>query len=144
MNKQRRQHYLNRLKESKGNVAVAWRIVGDIVPSKTNVSDTTFCDNAEQKAEEFNCFFANVGKSAYEETQVELSNENYNNVTINNTNNNTNTLFRPQLVHVNTVILTIKHLQDKQSSGSDQISLRFIKDSLTIIAQYLTIIINKL
>ena len=142
INKQRKQHYLNRLKESKGNIAATWRIVGDIVPSKKNVSEINFCDNAEQKAEEFNCFFANVGKSAYEETQVELSNENYNNVTNNNTNNSRNTLFRPQPVDVNTVVLTIKHLQNKQSSGSDKISLRFIKDSLTIIAQYLTIILN--
>ncbi len=106
------------------------------------VSDTIFCDNAGQKAEEFNCFFVYVGKSAYEETQAELSNENYNNVAINNTNNSRNTLFRPQPVDVNTVILAIKHLQEKQSSGSDKISLRFIKDSLTIIAQYLTITIN--
>ncbi len=50
--------------------------------------------------------------------------------------------FRPQPVGVNTVILRIQHLNETKSFGSVNISLRFFKDSMFIIAFYLTVIIN--
>lgn len=56
--------------------------------------------------------------------------------------NNPGPHFRPQPVDTNTIILTIKHLRESKSFGSDNISLRFIKDSLFVIAFYLTCIIN--
>ncbi len=43
---------------------------------------------------------------------------------------------------INTVILTIKHLNKTRSVGSDGISLRFLQDALYVIAAYLTCIIN--
>ncbi len=54
----------------------------------------------------------------------------------------TSAFFRPQPVNVSTVVLTIKHLQETQSFGSDGISLPFIKDSLPVTALYLTVITN--
>ena len=53
-----------------------------------------------------------------------------------------NTSSRPQPVQPSTVLLTIKHLQETKSFGSDDIAMRFIKDSLCVIIQYLTIILN--
>ncbi len=50
--------------------------------------------------------------------------------------------FRPQPVNVNSVILTVKDLNNTRSAGSDGIQLNFIKDSLYASAFYLTIIIN--
>ncbi len=50
--------------------------------------------------------------------------------------------FRPQPVDTNTVILTLKSLNETRSVGSDGISFKFIKDSLYFTAFYLTIIIN--
>ena len=50
--------------------------------------------------------------------------------------------FRPQPVDVDTIILTIKDLNNTTSVGCDGIPLRFIKDSLYVIAFYLTCIIN--
>lgn len=51
-------------------------------------------------------------------------------------------LFRAEPVDVNTVILTIKHLKNTNSSGSDGIALLHIHDSLPVIINYITIIIN--
>ncbi len=110
----------------------------DIVPSKKNtIADSS--NNAELKAEELNNFFVNVGKSTYEEAQDILKKETcgtYADIPC----TAPTTPFRPEPVDVRTVILTIKHLQETQSFRSDKISLRFIKDSLYIIAYYLTIV----
>ncbi len=54
------------------------------------------------------------------------------------------TYFRPQAVDVNTVILTIKSLNETRSVGCDGISLKFIRDSFYMIVFYLTVIINTL
>ncbi len=51
-------------------------------------------------------------------------------------------IFRQQPVDVETVILTIKSLNETRGFGSDGISLKFIKDSLYVTAFYLTCIIN--
>ncbi len=51
-------------------------------------------------------------------------------------------LLRAEPVDVITVILTIKHLKNTYSTGSDGIVLRYIDDSLPVIINYLTIIIN--
>ena len=53
-----------------------------------------------------------------------------------------NDSFRPRPVDANTVILTIKHLKSTNSAGTDGITLRFLKDSLTVTISYLTTIIN--
>ena len=62
-------------------------------------------------------------------------------------NDMTNTLdgdnnFRPQPVDTDTIILTIKGLKDTSSVGSDGIPLTFVEDSLSVIAFYLTCIVN--
>lgn len=51
-------------------------------------------------------------------------------------------LFRPHPVDQNTVILTVKQLQSTKSFGCDNISLRFIKNSLFAIIFYFITIIN--
>ncbi len=51
-------------------------------------------------------------------------------------------LFRSKTVDTSTFILTPKSLNDTCSVGSDDISFKFIKDSLHVAAFYLTIIIN--
>ena len=51
-------------------------------------------------------------------------------------------MFQPQPTDSDTIILIIKHLKNTSSCGSDNISLRFIKESLPVIIPYLTCIIN--
>ena len=50
--------------------------------------------------------------------------------------------FRPQPVSVETVVKTLMNMKNKNSSGMDGISIRFLKDSLPVLAFYLTVIIN--
>lgn len=52
------------------------------------------------------------------------------------------TCFRSQPVDTETIILTMKDLNDTNSVGSDGISLMFIKDSLYFAVFYLTCIID--
>lgn len=51
-------------------------------------------------------------------------------------------MFRPYPVTVDTVILTVKQLRETNAIGADDISFRFMKDSLPVTAFYLTISIN--
>ncbi len=51
-------------------------------------------------------------------------------------------VFRPRPVGTETVILTIKSLNETSSVGSDGIPMKFIKDALYVIAFYLTCIVN--
>ncbi len=51
-------------------------------------------------------------------------------------------VFRPHPVGTETVILTIKSLNETSSVGSDGIPMKFIKDALYVIAFYLTCIVN--
>ena len=140
-NNKKKQHYRSRLQNSKGNITATWKVLLDILPSKKNSAAADSLDNTGLKADELNSFFANVGKSTYEDTQTVLTNEAHD-TSIPIPSATHTTPFRPEPVDVPTVVLTIKHLQETQSFGSDGISLKFIKDSLCIIAYYLTIIIN--
>ena len=96
------------------------------------------------KVEAFNNFFANVGKVTFEKTQQNRGDNQ--NVPIHNNNNNTSNqfciMFRPQPTDSDTIILIIKHLKNTSSCGSDNISLRFLKESLPVIIPYLTCIVN--
>ena len=51
-------------------------------------------------------------------------------------------LFRPKPVSVETVILIVKDLRETNAKGIDDISLRFVRDSLPIMASYYTIVVN--
>ena len=95
-----------------------------------------------KKVEEFNIFFVNVGKITYERSQSSLNIDHQYNDERANTNLTGDDLFRLKPIDTNTLILTIKHLKDTNSCGSDGIILSFIKDALCVTAYYLTCIIN--
>ncbi len=93
----------------------------------------------------FILIFANVGKNTYTKTQEIIHCEN---VSYTICGNVTSGIFgegstlRPQPVDTDTVVFTIKDLNDTSSVGSDGIPLKIIKDALCIIAFYITCIIN--
>ncbi len=97
--------------------------------------------NALDKAEELNELFANVGKRTYERTQSQLSHKNLDQGRSRH-NAVHEHLIQPEPVDTNTIILTLKHLKKINSVGSDGISLEHLRDSLTVIAHYLTTIIT--
>ncbi|RUM30450.1 MAG: hypothetical protein DSY42_04590 [Aquifex sp.] len=139
----KKDYYLKELINNKNNSTDKWNIIKEIIPNPKNSSEDYVFSDKEAKAEEFNTFFANIGKNTFEITQKcllnndltcqELSSHDY---------DNKGDIFRPQSVNVETVILTIKSLNKTRSVGCDGISLNFIRDSLYMIAFYLTVIVN--
>ncbi len=99
--------------------------------------------NTSDKAEEFNNFYASVGKNTYEQPQQTLGQYYTSSVDFPASDNENNTeRIRPKSVDTDTIILTIKSLMETRSVGSDSISHNLIKGGLFVIAIYLTCIIN--
>ncbi len=134
------QYYREQLINNKGKIAATWKIIKNIVPNKKSTNNINIeRENELERAEQFNELFFAVGKRTFEKTQNNLNDMNINH---DNTQENDNyeNLCRP--VHVNAVILTKKHLKNTNSTGSDGIALRYIHDSLHVIINYITTIIN--
>ena len=111
------------------------------MPNKGNVK--LEFDNPKDKADQFNHFFAHVGKCTYEKTQEILNNYNEQGARTTTTIIDSNIeIFRPQPIDVETVMFTIMKLNNSNAFGVDGIPTRFIKDSLFVIAFYVTVIIN--
>ncbi len=111
MNAARKEYYDRDLNSSKGNTAAVWRLIREIVPSTKKTSSGSNIDN--NKIEEFNHFFANVGREAFEDSQKNITPEIEENppqphLELASSQNS----FRPQPVDTNTVILTIQQLKE--------------------------------
>ncbi len=135
-------YYNKKFHDRRGNTATTWKLIREIVPDKKNNAVLHPFDNCVDKAHEFNTYFTNEGKSTYDKTQCTL--HNYDIPSAHDTNFapcDTNH-FRPQPVDVSTVILTVKALNDTSSVGAGSIPLKFIRDTLHVIALYLTCISN--
>ncbi len=141
MSAARKEYYNRELNSTKGNTAAVWRLIREIVPSINKTSNG--CNTENNKIEEFNHFFANVGREAFEDSPQNITPEIEENLSPlhHELASNQNT-FRPHPVDTNTVILTIKQLKESNSCGSGNISLKFIKDALPVIIPYITCIIN--
>lgn len=142
----KKKYFRDKLSEAKGDSKATWKAVRELVPkTKINAQNSNY-ENVQEKAEEFNQFFANVGKNAFEKSQENLLNRPTEDDETANLNDRMNIsqipYFRPQPVDIDTVILTFKQLNDTRACGSDDIPLRFLKDALQIIIFYVTIIVN--
>ena len=136
-------YYNRKFLECKTRHRNMWDVIKKIIPNKKQNQNVMYTENSDETAEHFNDFFANVGKSVYEETRNNLgeSNNPTNNPSASRNNRERN-LFRPQPVSIDKVISTVKSLSNNSSYGDDGITGRFLKDSLPVTAFYLTIIIN--
>ena len=119
----------------------SWKLTKTLIPdSKSNLNEGKFVD-VSNKVEEFNLYFANVGREAFNKTQTSARNcDNLNNELI--VRRNIGSLFRPTPVSVETIILIVRDLRETNAVGIDDISLRFMRDSLPVMAVYYTVIIN--
>ncbi len=138
LHKAKKAYFHNKCRQSKGNSSEMWRNIRGIVPNnKPNNIITN--EDIKDKADNFNNYFANVGRKTFERCINDSTNNNINSdnlqVTYNTIDNlDSDTFFRPKTVDVKTVILTISRLKDTKAAGSDGISLNFIKDSLFVTA----------
>lgn len=138
-------HYNDEFLNKKGNISKTWKTIREIVPNNKSFSNTFDIENVLDKANEFNSYFANVGKNSYSKTQELIHGENVQYPVCENVASEIlgeGSTFRPQPVDTDTVILTIKDLNESSSVGSDGIAMKFIKDGLCVIASYITCIIN--
>ena len=136
------QYYQLEYQNCRNDIKKSWKLTKTLIPnSKSNLNECKFVD-VNQKVEEFNQYFAKVGKEAFNKTQMSASNcDNLlNNELI--VRRNTGSIFRPTPVSVETIILIVRDLRETNAVGIDDISLRFVRDSLPVMAVYYTIIIN--
>ena len=139
------QYYNKALEENRGNTAATWRILKELLPESKNTSSIAQSfdvDMKSQKAEEYNKFFASVGENTFKKSQEHVTNINETPHSVDPNILNSNFTFRPTPVDSETIILTIKHVQNTHSYGSDGISLRFIRDALPVIITYIKCIFN--
>ena len=146
LNESRKDYFREEFRKNKNDITASWKLAKNVISNGCNkkVSAPQNKNNLVTKAESFNEFFSNVGKSTFDKTQEELLRLNSvpGNVQENSRDTDSLRCFKPAPVDCETVILTIKNLKETSACGSDGISLRFIKDSLFVIAFYITIIIN--
>ena len=123
------------------NSTKKWKVAKKLIPENSKNSNKQVLNDVQNKAEQFNKFFSNVGKETFRRTQESL----------NNTTNNRRArvepnlalpLFRPTPVSVDIVILTFKRLKETNAIGSDDLAYHFIRDSLPVTAFYITVIVN--
>ena len=125
----KRNYYKEKFKKCKGNSSETWKTIQKIMPTKQNNKQISNNEQNKEKADEFNNFFANVGKEAFDRTQYNSGIRDYNPVRNPRLLNNI-PRFRPKTVDMETVIPTVKHLRNTSATGCDNISLEFIKDAL--------------
>ena len=135
-----RNRFINE-RNSKKNI---WNIVNEVIPCKSKCSSSIIVNDPVASSERFNEFFANVGKKTYESVRSSTGHGHLPQINQqrNNMRQNLRHRFRPQPVSVDTVVNIVMDMKNKNSSGMDGISIRFLKDSLPVLAFYLTVIIN--
>ena len=136
-----KEHYHNKkfmdCRAKNGNM---WDLIKQIVPNKKQSTKGVNTENPRETADNFNSFFATVGREVYLETSV--AQRRSTNRNLHERSVSKDTFFRPQPVSVERVIKTITSLKNKNAYGEDGISGKFLIDSLSVTAYYLTIIIN--
>lgn len=136
------EYYNKKFNNNKGNSKIIWKAIKELIPNNrcSNLPVTCNKDDTMQTANLFNVFFADVGKKTFEQTQ--LTDSPHLPTTISTANTNSSSLFRPDPINWQTLILTIKNMSNSNACGSDGIPLKFIKHSLPVIAPHLTTIMN--
>ncbi len=132
------EYYNNKFNKHKGNSKLLWKTIKKLIPDNKCSSMPMTCN--KETAKFFNVFFANVGKNTFEKTRLRDSTLFPDTHAVFNTEHNS--LFRPEPIDWQTLVLTIAHMNSSNACGYDRIPLRFLKDSLPVIVSYLTIITN--
>ena len=139
-------HYKCKFTKCKKDKSDIWNLIRDIVPCKSTATRNVNVIDPLESAETLNNFFANVGKNVFEEVR-RLNTANRvisgsSSCSAQVKNNKFHRRFRPNPVSVETIINIITKLKNKNSCGVDGINSRFLKDSLPVLAFYITIIVN--
>ena len=148
-------HFNRKFIANKGIKRNIWDVIHEIIPSKQKDKQDCCFVNIEKRAEDFNEFFSSVGENVFRETQQYCEREELNvnrreggegqplpNAEPNDPVFVPRRRFRPQPVNCDQIVLTVNDMKNKQSHGNDGITTRFLKDSLSVLTFYITIIVN--
>ena len=145
LHKAKSDYYSDKFETSTGNSASTWSTLRQLIPTdkhKISLEHNTDDETVRNTVEAFNNFFANVGRETFKKSQQNnVENENVSLPSNNNINPPCN-MFRPKPTDSDTIILIIKSFKNSSFCGSDNIPLRFLRDSLPVLIAYLTCIIN--
>ena len=136
------QYYRNELQKKKGDISGTWKVVHSMNSQSNSNFQTDDADALVVKADEFNEYFANIGKRSFEKSQKNFTDSFMYEDNDRSLTNNVMTTFRPQPLNIDTVILTVKQLKDTNAVGSDGIPFHYIRDALPVVIFYIMIIIN--
>ena len=135
-------YFKDKFNNCEGDIAATWKVVNDLIPKAKSDKHLPNFEDDLKKAEEFNDFFVNMGKNAYENSQENIERGNDYFALHSNLDENISINFRPHPVDMETIILVIKDLNNTSSYGCDGIPLCFIRDSLSTLIIYITVIVN--
>ena len=142
---EKKKHYFREeFSKCKGDIKGTWNVIDKIIPINKKCSGqlNNLGENDQQKANDFNEYFANIGKNMYEKSQndIHLINQPPSDQPPSVRTNIDN--FRPHPIDLVTLILIIKELKPTNSCGSDGIQFRFLIDSLPVTIFYILVIVN--
>ena len=142
---EKKKHYFREeFSKCKGDIKGTWNVINKIIPINKKCSGqlNNLGENDQQKANDFNEYFANIGKNMYEKSQndIHLINQPLSDQPPSVRTNIDN--FRPHPIDLVTLILIIKELKPTNSCGSDGIQFRFLIDSLPVTIFYILVIVN--
>jgi hypothetical protein len=136
-------YYKNNITNNKSNPREMWRYINQLtgkISKTTNIPNIDYngssIENKEEIGNLFNKYFSEIGKTLSE--KIEISDLNYTNFL-----KQTECKFEFKSITVEEVLSELKNLKGNKSSGPDNISPKFLKDSCYIIAPILTIIFNQ-
>ena len=135
-------YYKQEFEKNKGNIKGTWSVVHKIIPSNKNISsDNSDSDeDIRERVEDFNDFFAKVGENTFKKAQENVVD--FDEFPDNDLAPDILVKFRPQPVNMATLNKTINSLKNTNSKGSDDITYRFLIDSLPVLDFYILVIIN--
>jgi len=140
--KSKSEYFRNSLESKKGDISGTWKIIKSMTPETSKSSQHKDTRDLIRRAENFNYYFAEIGRKSFEQSQANFESTLCMDETDQTSANAPTHHFRPHPVDISTVILAIKELNDTKAIGSDGIPLKFLKDALPVIILYITIIIN--
>lgn len=134
--KAKKKYYTDQLTKIQTNAGNTWSVLKSLLPSNNSMKSTfSNEEHLHQRSEQFNDYFANVGKVLASKIPEASDSVIF--------DDHTDSCFNFQMITVEEVQKEIKLMKNKSACGTDGISIGLLKMSAPIIAPYLTYLFNK-
>ena len=144
LSEKKKNYFMEEFSKCEGDIKGTWNVFNRMIPISKKCSRQLddLDENDQQKANDFNGYFANIGKNMYEKSQNDnhLINQPLSDQPPSIMTNIDD--FRLHPIDLVTLILIVKELKPTNSCGSDGIQFRFLIASLPITIFYILMIVN--